>query len=36
MKDRGPILAASVVVASLMILVVLAVLAFVVLLDPIP
>jgi hypothetical protein len=35
-KDDRPVLAASVVVASFMLLVVLAVLAFVVLLDPIP
>jgi hypothetical protein len=35
-KDDRPVLAASVVVASVMLLVVLGVLAFVVLLDPIP
>jgi hypothetical protein len=35
-KDDRPVLAASVVVASIMLLVVLGVLAFVVLLDPIP
>ena len=36
MKDDRPVLAASVVVASVLLLVVLGVLAFVVLLDPIP
>ena len=36
MKDDRPVLAASIVVASVMLLVVLGVLAFVVLLDPIP
>ena len=36
MKDDRPVLAASVVVASVMLLVVLGVLAFVILLDPIP
>ncbi len=36
MKDDRPVLAASVVVASVMLLVVLAVLGFVSLLDPIP
>jgi hypothetical protein len=35
-RDERPVLAASVLVASLMLLVVLGVLAFVVLLDPIP
>jgi hypothetical protein len=35
-KDDRPVLAASVVVASVMLLVVLGVLGFVVLLDPIP
>ena len=36
MKDDRPVLVASVVVASIMLLVVLGVLAFVVLLDPVP
>jgi hypothetical protein len=35
-KDDRPVLAASVVVASVMLLVVLGVLSFMVLLDPIP
>ena len=36
MKDDRPVLAASILVATLMLLVVLGVLAFAVLLDPVP